>query len=96
MEKPSSDAPIASLKNLGPASAQQLAQISIYNYGQLKCKGAIPCYALLLQQESFKPSFNLLYAMLGAIDNRPWQEYRARKGEILIQLESFLEIDQQF
>jgi len=88
--------PIAQLKNLGPASAKQLARINIHCYGELKNKGAIACYASLLQLENFKPSINFLYAMLGAIENKPWNAYSAQKGEILIQLESFLEIDKQF
>jgi len=44
-----------------------------------------------------KPGMNLLYALVGAIENRPWQEVaRTEKGRLLSELESFREMDLLF
>ena len=93
---PAPDTPIEKLKNLGPASARQLAQINITTYQQLADKGAIACYATLLKLPDFSPNLNMLYALHGAIEDRHWTEYSREKGELLFRLESFLEIDQSF
>ncbi len=79
---------IIELRNLGPSSAEALAKISITNREQLEEKGALACYETLCQQDGFKPSFNFLYAMLGAIENKHWTEYKKQKGELLLILES--------
>ncbi|MCW8877096.1 MAG: TfoX/Sxy family protein [Kangiellaceae bacterium] len=80
--------PIAQLKNLGPKSAEQLAQVGILNYQQLLEKGAIESFELLCSLEQFQPSLNFLYAMLGAIENKHWTEYKQRKGKLLLELEN--------
>lgn len=88
--------PIEQLPNLGPMSAKQLAKINVRKFSELKNKGAIASYAELLKLKDFKPSLNFLYALMGAIEGKHWTEYKQIKGKILIQLESFLEIDNQF
>ena len=93
---PLPNTPIEQLKNLGPASAKQLAQINIMTYQQLANKGAIACYASLLKLDGFSPNINLLYALLGAIDDQHWTMYAKEKGDILFRLESYLEIESKF
>lgn len=90
-----SNLPIHKLLNLGPKSAIQLEKIGVKNINQLRAKGAIRCYYELTQQPGQKPGLNFLYALFGAIENRHWHSYRKKKGEILIHLESFIEIEEQ-
>ena len=88
--------PIIKLKNLGPISVYWLAQINIHTFGDLKQRGAINCFEELGELPEFKPSLNFLYAMLGALENKHWTEYKRYKGEILIELENNEEIRKLF
>ncbi|TQV85278.1 TfoX/Sxy family DNA transformation protein [Aliikangiella coralliicola] len=80
--------PISQLRNLGPVSARQLARIKVTNLFELNKKGAMNCFIELSQLEDYQPGLNFLYAMLGALENKHWTEYKKRKGELLIELES--------
>ena len=82
------DTPIEKLKNLGAKSAKQLAEVGISNYQQLVEKGAIESFELLCSHDNFRPSLNFLYAMLGAIENKHWTEYKSQKGKLLLELEN--------
>ncbi len=88
--------PIADLRNLGPASAKMLAQIGITNFAELKSRGAVTAYFEYCQVQPGKHSLNLLYAMLGAIEDKSWTEYCRCKGELLLELESLAEMAQLF
>jgi len=52
------------------------------------------CFEELNELKNFKPSLNFLYAMLGALEEKHWTEYKSRKGELLIVLENNKEIKQ--
>lgn len=90
------DTPIEKLRNLGPKSAKQLAEVGISNYQQLIEKGAIESFELLCTLDNFRPSLNFLYAMLGAIENKPWTEYKNQKGKLLLELENRKEFKSLF
>jgi len=85
------DTPIAECRNLGAASAKVLASVGVECYGDLHDKGAIAVFVSLAMLENKQPNLNLLYAMLGAIENRHWTEYSHQKGELLLIVESQLE-----
>ena len=88
--------PVIQLKNLGPTSEHWLGQINIHTFDDLQQKGAINCFEALCELQNFKPSLNFLYAMLGALENKHWAEYKQNKGELLIELENNEEIRKLF
>ncbi len=88
--------PINELRNLGPSSARALSRISVTNHSELKKRTAIACFVALCELDDFKPSLNFLYAMLGALENRHWTEYKGQKGELLLELENIQEIKKRF
>ena len=73
MTKTSTMAPIESLRNLGPKSAQWLAAIDVYTYDDLQKLGPVTAYRLL-QSAGYKVSLNLLYAMYGALEDLAWNQ----------------------
>lgn len=81
------------LRGLGPKSLQALAQIGIDSRAKLIEKGAIETYLLLkTQSTSFKPSLNLLYALVGAIEDKDWRDIaKYEKTRLLTELEAALE-----
>lgn len=92
---------IEALRGLGKVSAGWLIEAGISSAEELVETGAVRAY-LRVQSLSginsgVKPGMNLLYALVGAIENRPWQEVaRTEKGRLLSELESFREMDRLF
>ena len=64
---------IASLRNLGPKSEVMLRQAGISTVEELRELGAVKAYALV-KRSGVNASLNLLWAMEGALSDRPWQE----------------------
>lgn len=88
--------PVIKLRNLGPASAKQLARIGISSYADLKSRGAINCFVELTQLDNFQPSVNFLYALLGALEDQAWTLYKKQKGQLLLELEEVKELKEMF
>jgi DNA transformation protein len=81
------DAPVSTLRNLGPRSDEMLALIGIRSARELR--DADP-YDVYRRQKGTVPgtSLNALYALIGALEDRHWQEVRReRRAEILLRLE---------
>ena len=80
--------PIAQLRGLGKQLALQLIEIGVYNRQDLCQLGAVPTYVKLTKwcqaQCSTKPSLNLLYALVAAIEQRPWLEIAQQERERLL------------
>lgn len=75
------------LKGLGPKSRDMLAQIGITTAAQLRATDAFDVYAQL-QQVMPNISLNMLYALIGAQEDLPWQQIKQeRKTEILLRLD---------
>ncbi|WP_228028072.1 TfoX/Sxy family DNA transformation protein [Chitinibacter fontanus] len=75
------------LKGLGPKSRDMLAQIGITTAAQLRAADAFDMYAQL-QQVMPNISLNMLYALIGAQEDLPWQQIKQeRKTEILLRLD---------
>lgn len=78
---------LSSLKGLGPRSEEMLPQVGIHSADELLAADPYEVYKRL---KATVPgiSINALYAIIGAIEDRNWQDIkRERKGEILMRLE---------
>lgn len=80
-------AELATLRNLGPQSQAMLAAAGIHGPRDLQRLGAIAAYQ---RARALTPraSLNLLYAMVGALEDLDWREVRrTRKRALLMALE---------
>jgi DNA transformation protein and related proteins len=78
---------LSELRGLGPASVAMLAAAGITSAAQLKQADVFALYAKLKRLFP-KTSTNLLYAMIGAVDNQDWREVaRERRTQVLLRLE---------
>ncbi len=78
---------LADLKGLGPKSEAMLSTVGIITVAQLRASDPFEVYARL---KAALPgtSLNALYALIGAIEDRHWQDIkRERRTEILLRLE---------
>lgn len=75
------------MKGLGPRSEQWLPLAGIDTPAQLRAADPFEVYARLMEHMP-APSLNMLYALIGAIEDRNWLDIkRERRGEILMRLE---------
>lgn len=80
-------AALAELRNLGPASAAMLRDAGIRTPAQLRKLGAVRAFDQVRQRDP-KASLNLLWAIEGALSDRPWQEVaEADRASLLMALE---------
>ena len=63
---------IARLPNLGPKSAQMLADAGITTREELEATGVVEAF-MAVEAEGHAPSLNLLWAMEGALTDTPWE-----------------------
>ena len=85
---------IRKLKGLGPKSEQCLNAIGIFNKEDLEKIGAVSAYLKLNNQSIMKPSLNLLYAMVGALENKHWTKVAKNdKYRLLMELEDLKELN---
>lgn len=61
------------LRNLGPKSQEMLIRANIRDVDQLMKMGAVRVYVQVKRSE-MNVSLNLLWALEGALSDRPWQE----------------------
>lgn len=88
--------PISALKGLGATSQEWLKTVGIYSLADLKKRGSVETY-LSLEAVQGKVSFNLLYAMEGALQGKPWQQVaREQKTELLAALDAAREMHRLF
>ena len=85
------DVDFDSLRNLGPKSNAVLRAVGIHSVEQLRALDAVAVYSRIRQAGpdiGFKPSLNLLWALEGAISDRPWQTVaKEDRLSLLMQLE---------
>lgn len=80
--------PLAELRGLGPSSASALAAIGIRSVAALRESDPFEIYAQLKRRFP-RTSTNMLYALIGAIENRDWREVaRKERTSILLRLEA--------
>ena len=79
---------LEALPNLGPKSGEMLRRAGIDNLNQLRKLGAVRAY-LRVKRADGRASLNLLWALEGALSNRPWQEVaRNDRLSLLLALEA--------
>ena len=72
------------LRNIGPKSAAWLRQVGLRSLDDLAAIGAVEAY-MKVRRAGFKPSFNLLYSLEGALLDCHWQEVPdARRQELVL------------
>ena len=76
------DTPVVNLRNLGPTSAQWLREIGVHTRDDLERVGPVLAYQLVRQRQS-DTSLNLLWAMVGALLDKDWQDLTAAEKERL-------------
>ncbi len=80
------------LKGLGPKSEKQLNAIGINNKSDLEKIGALNAFIKLSENSSNNISLNFLYALVGALENKHWQEIaKDEKQRLLMELEDHKE-----
>lgn len=79
---------VESLPNLGPKSNAMLQRAGITTIGRLRELGAVRAY-VLVKRSGAKASLNLLWALEGALTDRPWQEVAKNdRLSLMLQVES--------
>ena len=68
-----SEPPVESLANLGPVSSAVLRRCGILGVDQLRSLGAARAY-VQVKREYGRAARSLLWALEGALSDRPWQE----------------------
>lgn len=76
------DAPISTLRNLGPAMEQAFAQADITTVGQLRRLGTDAAYARLLR-DGTRPHFIAYYVIEMALQGRPWNDCQGQEKAAL-------------
>ena len=91
MQRPAAGAPpggrLRDLRGLGPRSEDQLRGIGIRTRAELDRVGPVRAW-LRLQEQGHRPSLNLLYALVGALQDRDWREVaRAERDRLLAEID---------
>lgn len=77
------DAPIESLRNLGPKSGQWLRESGITTIAELERLGSVVAFRLVKQRQP-KASLNLLWALAAGLKGNDWRELtKATKKRLL-------------
>lgn len=88
---------IRDLRGLGPRSEEQLKRIGITTADELRSVGAVAAFIALSEETDSKPSLNLLYALVGALEERDWRDVaREDRASLLAALEGHRELQQLF
>lgn len=75
------------MKGIGEMSWNMLASIGISSPEALQARDPFEVYATLHRMKITR-SINMLYALIGAIENKHWQDIaRERRTEILLRLD---------
>lgn len=76
------------LRGLGPASRARLASLGVHDLAQLRAQEPYALYARIKARWP-AASMNLLYALIGAQEDRDWREIaRERRSEALLRLDA--------
>ncbi|CAH9051618.1 hypothetical protein PSECIP111854_00783 [Pseudoalteromonas sp. CIP111854] len=88
---------IKDLPGLGEKSEQVLLSVGIDSIQALRQLGAVHAFIKVKKSNSTKPSMNLLYALVGALEGHHWLSVaKTQKAELLMLLEEYEEFEQLF
>ncbi|CTQ51107.1 TfoX/Sxy family protein [Jannaschia donghaensis] len=76
------DAPLSTLRNLGPAMERAFAAVDIVTVGQLRDLGADAAYGRLLAAGT-RPHFIGYYVLEMALQGRPWNDCKGEEKKAL-------------
>ena len=65
------------MRNLGPKSEEMLRKAGITSQAELRKLGAVRAFVKVKNSDA-RASLNLLWALEGALSDRPWQEVAKR------------------
>jgi hypothetical protein len=74
--------PVSSIRNLGPAYEASLARVGVHSADELRKLGADAAYALLLSGGD-RPHFIGYYALVMALQGRPWNDCKGVEKDAL-------------
>ena len=67
------DAPVSTMRNLGPISAQWLNNVGIFRAADLAHLGSVIAFRIV-KESGYPASLNLLYALEAALRDIDWRE----------------------
>ena len=76
------DAPVTSIRNLGPAYAAAFAKIGITTADEVRTLGADEAYRKLLQS-GMRPHFIGYYVLVMGLQGRPWNDCKGKEKAAL-------------
>ena len=81
---------IADLKGLGLRSEKILSAVGIITKDDLVETGAVGVFLQVKKMSSVNPSLNLLYALVGAIEDKHWVDIaREEKSRLLLEVDGY-------
>lgn len=87
---PDNDAPVSSIRNLGPAAEAAFGRAGIGTAGALRVLGADAAYARLLAAGE-RPHFIMYYVLVMALQGRPWNDCRgAEKAALRVRFDALV------
>lgn len=82
------------MKGLGSVSEAWLNEIGIYTHADLESVGPVQAFIRLTNTRDIPVSLNLLYAMVGALENVHWADIaKTEKTRLLFELDGYSELD---
>jgi len=88
---------IADCRGLGPKSAAMLSAVGIDSKAELEKVGPIAAYVRVRDETDFNPGRNLLYAMIGAIDDKDWRSIaKEQRASLIFALEGYDQLEALF
>jgi DNA transformation protein len=85
------------LQGLGPKSEKMLKDAGVDSVETLRSLGAIRAFIQVSKTSKNKPSLNLLYALVGALEGEHWLTIaKQQKSQLIMQLDGFQELEKLF
>ena len=85
-------AALTELKGIGPRCLSLLNQVGIHTVAELRQVGAVEAYLRIIEETDFSAHLALLYALVGAVEDRHWQEVaQTEKVRLRAELEGLQE-----
>jgi len=82
------------MQGIGPKCDSLLRQVGIFSPDDLCQLGAMEAYCRIIEETNFKPHIALLYALVGAVEDRSWLEVaQTDKARLHAELEGLHELN---
>lgn len=85
---------LTDMQGIGPKCDSLLRQVGICSPDDLRQLGAMEAYCRIIEETDFTPHIALLYALVGAVEDRSWQEVaHTDKARLRAELEGLKELN---